>query len=63
MPAVVRTRLLNRAVPAWRETVTEFPVAGIGYPNVDYQLEIYDPAPGSAARLVSSGKLAPVSAG
>ena len=28
------------------------------YPDVDYQVEVYDPAPGAAAALVSAGKLA-----
>ena len=29
----------------------------VAYPNVDYQVEVYDPAPARAMRLVSSGKL------
>jgi hypothetical protein len=30
------------------------------YPGVDYQLEVYDPTPGSTLKLVTSGQLVPV---
>ncbi len=30
----------------------------VAYPNVDYQVEVYDPTPAHAMQLVSSGKLA-----
>jgi hypothetical protein len=32
----------------------------VGYPGVDYQVEVYDPTAGSAAQLVSSGALTPI---
>jgi hypothetical protein len=32
----------------------------VAYPNVDVQVEVYDPAPGRARQLVTSGQLAPV---
>ena len=32
----------------------------VAYPGVDYQLEVFDPTPGSATALVTSGRLAPV---
>jgi hypothetical protein len=32
----------------------------LAYPNLDLQLEVYDPAPGRARRLVASGQIAPV---
>jgi hypothetical protein len=35
----------------------------VGFPGVDYQVEVYDPMPGSAKQLVSSGRLTPVPAG
>jgi hypothetical protein len=34
--------------------------AYVAYPNVDVQVEVYDPAPGRARQLVTSGQIAPV---
>jgi hypothetical protein len=32
----------------------------IAYPNADFQIEVYDPAPGRARQLVTSGQVSPV---
>lgn len=32
----------------------------IAYPNADFQIEVYDPAPGRARQLVTSGQITPV---
>jgi hypothetical protein len=32
----------------------------IAYPNTDFQIEVYDPAPGRARQLVTSGQITPV---
>jgi hypothetical protein len=32
----------------------------IGYPGIDYEIEIYDPRPGRAHTLALSGKVTPV---
>jgi hypothetical protein len=34
--------------------------AYVAYPAVDFQIEVYDPAPGQARQLVTSGQIAPV---
>jgi hypothetical protein len=32
----------------------------VAYPGVDYQVEVFDPVPGAARRLVEAGRIAPV---
>jgi hypothetical protein len=34
--------------------------AYVAYPAVDFQIEVYDPAPGQARQLVTSGQIAPI---
>ena len=32
----------------------------VAYPDVDYQVEIFDPVPGAARKLVTAERIAPV---
>jgi hypothetical protein len=55
--------LIKLAAGGWAAVDPDHPLSTyIAYPGAGYEVEVYDPSPGAARRLVASGAVAPVGA-
>jgi hypothetical protein len=56
--------LIKLAAGGWAAVDPDHPLSiYIAYPGAGYEIEVYDPSPGTARKLVTSGAIVPVSSG